>query len=554
MRIAFFGLAYHARTGSSRFMQDLLAGQGALDSFFAEPDIADVRRRCAGFDERGYDAIFIWQLGEAFALLSGRHPNVTFAPMHDAMFRGGAFTWKRRFSQAKILCFSWALRQEVMRRAPLYHRVQYFPEPGAAARGTDRDALRGFFWYRRRDIPPARILALTAGTRLERLTIHDAPDPGHEAALDLSKPDHVGTLVRTTWSEGREAFAAALAEANLFFASRPLEGIGMAFLEAMAAGLCVVAPDAPTMNEYISHGSNGLLYAPGREAPLDFSQARAIGARGRESAIEGRARWEAGLPSMLDFVLTPTALAGATFRPMPAPSAPGVAVLTPPFEQALAATRAEWVILLPPGDALADPAAARRLLHDVPAGVDVVCGHHLRRDADGSEALCRPAEIGAAWARLLAGEVGPEGPLGMPIPAATAFRRALLRPDAAPPEGDAALCDLLLSLRAAGARFHETPVVVARRTAPPAAQLPAWVALLRRREGEAAARRFAAALEAARAAAAARQRAARPAVLATEAISALDGVSPALARAVERVLFGGTLRRLRTLLAGRRAA
>ncbi|MBY0329830.1 MAG: glycosyltransferase, partial [Acetobacteraceae bacterium] len=483
MRIAFFGLAYHARTGSSRFMQDLLAGHGAVDSFFAEPDVADVRRRCAGFDERDYDAIFVWQLQEAFALLSGRHPNVTFAPMYDAMFRGGAFAWKRRFSRAKILCFSWALRQEVMRRAPLHHRVQYFPEPRAAAHGTDRDALRGFFWYRRRDIPPARILSLTAGTRLERLTIHDAPDPGHEAALDLSKPEHVGTLVRTTWSEGREAFAAALAEANLFFASRPLEGIGMAFLEAMAAGLCVVAPDAPTMNEYISHGSNGLLYAPGREAPLDLSRARAIGARGRESAIEGRARWEAGLPAMLDFVLTPSPRAGATTRPVLAPSEPGIAALSPPHAEALAAARAEWVILLPQGDALLDAGAAQRLLDGVPDGVDVVCGHYLRSDADGSETLCRPAEIGAAWARLLAGEVGPDGPLGMPIPAATAFRRALLRRADVLPDGDAALCDLLLTLRETGARIHEAPVVVARRTAPPAAQLPAWVALLRRREG-----------------------------------------------------------------------
>ncbi|MBY0329867.1 MAG: hypothetical protein K2X49_04270, partial [Acetobacteraceae bacterium] len=61
-------------------------------------------------------------------------------------------------------------------------------------------------------------------------------------------------------------------------------------------------------------------------------------------------------------------------------------------------------------------------------------------------------------------------------------------------------------------------------------------------------------LEAARDDAAARTRAAWPAARALGLISALDGVSPALARAVERVLFGGTLRRLRTLLAGRRAA
>ena len=75
-----------------------------------------------------------------FALLSGRHPNVTFAPMYDAMWRGGAFTWKPSFNAAKILCFSWALRAEVMRRAPVHTHVQYFPDPASVAPVT---AMRG---------------------------------------------------------------------------------------------------------------------------------------------------------------------------------------------------------------------------------------------------------------------------------------------------------------------------------------------------------------------------------------------------------------------------
>ena len=249
MRIAFFGLAYHQRTGSSRFILDLLARHGTVESFFAEADPADLRRRAAGFDESRYDAILVWQLHEAFALLSGRHPNVTFAPMYDAMLRGGAFRWRQRFGTAKILSFSWALRREVMHRAAHLHQVRYYPEAGARSAACDDPDLRGFLWYRHRAVTPQRVFALTAGTRLASLAIHDAPDPGHAIPSDWPAPAHVGQVTRSTWSADRSAFDAGLGAANLFFASRPLEGIGMSFLEAMGA-LVVRGPTHTNVNDF----------------------------------------------------------------------------------------------------------------------------------------------------------------------------------------------------------------------------------------------------------------------------------------------------------------
>ncbi|WP_198375822.1 glycosyltransferase, partial [Neoroseomonas rubea] len=317
MRVAYLGLAYHRRTGSTRFLLDLLERNARVDVFFAEPHLPKLREACAGFDERNYDAIVVLQLHEAFALLSGRHPNVTYAPMHDAMWRGGAFIWKPSFNKAKVLCFSRALHAEVMRRAPVHAAVQYFPDPAALPPADPAPGLRGLLWYRRREIPPEAAFALTEGTVFDRLTIHDAPDPGHEAPFPDAVPPHLRDLRRTVWSQDGRSFAEAQAAANVFFAPRPLEGIGMSFLEAMARGLCVVAPDAPTMNEYISHGVNGLLYAPGRPAPRDFSHAREIGARAREDIAAGRARWEATLPALADFLLTPTARIAARGAAMP---------------------------------------------------------------------------------------------------------------------------------------------------------------------------------------------------------------------------------------------
>lgn len=507
MRIAFFGLAYHQRTGSSRFILDLLARHGTVEAFFAEADPADLRRRAAGFDETRYDAILVWQLHEAFALLSGRHRNVTFAPMFDAMLRGGAFRWRHRFGSAKILCFSWALRQAVMRRAAHHHQVQYYPEAGPRSAAADDPDLRGFLWYRHRAVTPQRVFALTAGTPLASLAIHDAPDPGHAIAPDWQAPAHVGRLARSVWSADRSAFDAGLGAANLFFASRPLEGIGMSFLEAMAAGLCVVAPDAPTMNEYVSHGRSGLLYAPDRMAPLDLTDARAMGAAARESVLRGRQRWEDGVPALEEFLLTP--IPALARRPVP---------MAPP-----------------------------------PSTSGILVGHHLQAAPDGTETLVRPAAPHAAWQRLLDGEVGPAGPLGMPTPAATVIPPDVLRRlGAAPPTTDAALLDLLLRAEAAGIAVVEAEAVMARRPADPP-DLVGWTALVRTRAGDAAAARFVAAIDTARQAEARRLAAARPARRALGLVSMLDRLSPRLADAVEGVLLGGAVRRVRALLRGVRA-
>ena len=534
MRVAFFGLGYHAKTGSSRFLLDLLERHATVDTFFAEADVAAVRRAAPDFNEAAYDAIVIWQLHEAFALLSGRHPNVTFAPMYDAMWRGGAFTWKPSFSAAKILCFSWALAGEVMTRAAVHTRVQYFPDPSAVPQVTDFDTLRGFLWYRRRDIPPEAAFALTAGTPFASLAIHDAPDPGHEAPFPAAAPAHIGRLVRTTWSADGAAFANAVADANVFFAPRPLEGIGMAFLEAMARGLCVVSPDAPTMNEYVSHGTNGLLHAPGHRAPLDFGQARAIGARARESIQRGRARWDAGLPALLDFIATPKAVIAAR----------GATIAAPP------ALPEAWH--LHDGEGVRQDAdALRRAIAEAPPDAQVIRGHHLTHDSEGRETLHRVGDFEAAWARLLNGDVGPKGPRGLGVPEATLIRGSLLRHlDATAPQTAQQLVALLRRAVVAGAAIHDVDHVLACRNLPEdwPAQRRGWYQLVVAEAGPAAAARVLAALDDTAAAAEASHRAARPARMAIRLIALCDRCSPALGRAVESFIFGGGLRRLRGLV------
>jgi len=80
--------------------------------------------------------------------------------------------------------------------------------------------------------------------------------------------------------------------------------------------MCVVAPDRPTMNEYVRHGENGLLYDPDHPQALDFSNARALGLAARRSIEHGFVRWQAQIPALQSFILEPARMENASRSPV----------------------------------------------------------------------------------------------------------------------------------------------------------------------------------------------------------------------------------------------
>ena len=91
-----------------------------------------------------------------------------------------------------------------------------------------------------------------------------------------------------------------LASANVFIAPRQAEGIGHAFLEAMAEGMVIVSNDAPTHSEYISHGLNGLLFS--NRAALDIGLSSEMGNLAWQTMQHGRAEWHGQIPFLLQFL------------------------------------------------------------------------------------------------------------------------------------------------------------------------------------------------------------------------------------------------------------
>jgi hypothetical protein len=307
VKIAMIGHSYHNRTGSTKFLADLLAELGHVQSFAEETWCGGPNAWVKDFNESAFDLIVIVQAHEAFNYLSGAHPNVVFVPMYDAMLlNDGSFYWRDEFASAKILCFSRKLRQNVMSRSSWHFFSHYFPNPTSYPIATDFQSIRPFFWYRTAQINLDMVLALCRETDIERFILHNAPDPGAPPAQLASIPPNLRRLDVTTWFDDAADYRAVITACNVFFAPRRVEGIGMGFLDAMASGMCVVAPNEPTMNEYIAHGTTGLLYNYGHDIPVDLTRARELGSRARESVERGHERWCADRPAVLEFFATPT--------------------------------------------------------------------------------------------------------------------------------------------------------------------------------------------------------------------------------------------------------
>jgi glycosyltransferase involved in cell wall biosynthesis len=250
-----------------------------------------------------YDCLVVMQAEEmALALTSRQARNVVFIPMWDGARDLPDKFW-RGLEHVRIVSFCHLLHERVQALGLRSMYVQYFPEP-AGSGPKEFETLRGFFWQRRPEVTWRQIAALLDGASFQGMHLHLAPDPEcgaieTPAAGDLERLN----ITTSSWLQSRADFDDLLESANVFFAPRTVEGIGFALLEAMAAGMCAVAPDGATMNEYITDGVTGLLWDVREPKPLDFAHAERIGRRAMQATVLGRERWEESLAALRTFVL-----------------------------------------------------------------------------------------------------------------------------------------------------------------------------------------------------------------------------------------------------------
>lgn len=312
--IAYVDHSFHKTTKSTGFLPEILSRHGhAVDFFWDEAWRSGAP--VAWEQVRGHDVVIMFQSycpppGQHFRRA---HPNVIYIPMLDqfGIWQGPVFNlndfWEP-FQGSKVLNFSSALHCMTTGFGIVSHFARYY-QPVAQYPEPPQKGLHGFFWLRRElDLPWKVIRRLIADTKFDSFHIHMATDPGSpEAEMPIAEDLARHNITTSVWFDRKADLNSVISRANVFFAPRMEEGIGQSFLEAMARGQCVVAPNHGTMNEYILPGLNGLLYDVRCPTALDFSNVFELGRRARVSALAGRAEWQQAESTLVDFILRPSA-------------------------------------------------------------------------------------------------------------------------------------------------------------------------------------------------------------------------------------------------------
>jgi hypothetical protein len=290
MKNAFIGHSYHKTTRSSKWFTDILQRHESTELFWDETWLG---RQPIDIDEiLPFDRVFVWHVDYLAHRIAGIAPEkLIYIPMWDGVFDLDHNFWQV-FGHTRILSFSWALHRRLRAWGLNCFQAQFFPDPNQHQQVTDFSTMRGYLWQRRTEIGWPQVAALSGELSWHKFSLHAGMDPpeGEFTPPDASEIVRHNIEITRFSPEPCEA-KRKTGEANIYFAPRVKEGIGMTFLEAMARGQCVVAPDAPTMSEYITDGVTGFLYDFRDLRPLNFERAAEIGAAARRCIEHGFEEW-----------------------------------------------------------------------------------------------------------------------------------------------------------------------------------------------------------------------------------------------------------------------
>lgn len=289
--VAFIGHPFHQKTRSSHFFVALLERDFDVHVFYIEPDPRALMQEIA---DAGYSLVVCWQTEFCAPYFLMRGIRVICVPMYDGVANTPDWYWLA-MRQARFISFSQFLHKRLRSLGIESFSFQYYGDAKTEIPQASFEELRPFFWQRRpQEGLSYKFVRNLLGNSAASLHVHNAPDT--ERAEDW-EPDGFCTV--SHFSDTADGYRQALERCNVFICPRFSEGIGMAMLEALARGMCVIAHNEPTANEYVVDGVNGLLvdyekYTGGKATKkllLSPKLAERLGRRGREMYLAGCDQW-----------------------------------------------------------------------------------------------------------------------------------------------------------------------------------------------------------------------------------------------------------------------
>ena len=276
MKVLFVDHACHKRTKSFDFFRNLVASAHETDVFYFE------RHYHCNLPREKVDwadvVVFCEFIPFRFACgVTGKR--CVFLPMYDNEW-GSKGLWRRlALLGMNVISFCRAVSGHARKcgvENVLDVQFAFDPEKFKGMSGDPRTVML----WERGDVSFVAVKAMFRPEDVDKVVVvrRDEEGVAYEPISDADMAAY-HVEIKSGGFLPKDEYFAMLSEAGVYIAPRCKEGIGMAFLEQLAMGKCVIAHNAPTMNEYIESGKNGIL--------VDLRYPRRIRAEEIAAAREG---------------------------------------------------------------------------------------------------------------------------------------------------------------------------------------------------------------------------------------------------------------------------
>ena len=301
-KLLFIGHYFHNKTKSSQFILDILASKYEITSFYYNP-YTDDDNVFSNIKKSDFDVVVLWQIMPSIVTLKKyvTYKCIAFFPMYDSVEKIDSPIWTE-YKECNIINFCLAQHKKCKKYGLSSYYIKYFPKPQEITDWGDEKSV--FLWQRTNLINPEIVKKTLGGlSNFNTLYLHKVLDP-NETSKELSH-EWKNKVKISTWFDTKEEMNNYMQACALYYAPRKLEGIGMSFLDAMAFGRCVIAPNNPTMNEYIQNGINGYLYSLKQPKKIKIKNIRKIQKNTIKYISDGYEKFQTDKFKILDWLEAP---------------------------------------------------------------------------------------------------------------------------------------------------------------------------------------------------------------------------------------------------------
>jgi len=292
-KAAYIDHSFKKKTQSNNFLREILSKEYELTELWDDTWKGGNKVSIEYLNREKFHTIFFFQILPPLSCLKKLNcKNIVWFPMYDQEeIRDFPFYIPYLGLNMKIFSFSKKLYGELKKAGLNCSYYKYHLKPVVPILPCS-EAKRVFFWMRTSDITWDIVKKLLGKNNIEKIIMKATPDYNYKLVLPSKEDiDRYNIQIVNGWLNKKE-YDKLLSSCNIFIAPRQAEGIGMSFIEALSRRMCVIASDNSTMNEYIVHERNGLLYDLKNPRELDLSNLAEMCENAGKTAEENCNLWE----------------------------------------------------------------------------------------------------------------------------------------------------------------------------------------------------------------------------------------------------------------------